>query len=51
MTFSKPLGDGFELRQLMPWINRGGHFILTEGVRNNCLAKSIYGGSKKITVS
>jgi hypothetical protein len=36
----------------MPRINRGGHFLLTEAVKNNHLAKSINrGGQRKRTAS
>jgi hypothetical protein len=28
----------------MPQINQDGHFLLTEAVKKNCLAKTIYGG-------
>ena len=35
-------GQTFKPPQLMPGINRGGHFLLTEAVTVNRLAKSIY---------
>jgi hypothetical protein len=42
-------GQEFQLPRLMPWINQGGRFILTEAFTINRLAKSIYrGGYKKI---
>jgi hypothetical protein len=37
-------GHAFQPPQLMPQINRGGHFLLTEAITVNRLAKSIYGG-------
>jgi hypothetical protein len=51
--FEIGLGGGrdFKPRRLMPDINRGGHFLLTETVTVN-LAKSIYrGGQPNATVS
>jgi hypothetical protein len=45
--FGMGLGDGqdFQPPRLMPEINRGGCFLLTEAVTINRLAKSIYGCS------
>jgi hypothetical protein len=42
----KGLGGGQAIQppRLMPGINRGGHFLLTEVVTGNRLAKSIYQG-------
>jgi hypothetical protein len=48
------LGDGqhFQPPQLMVGINWGGHFLLTETVAKNRLAKSInQGGHLKMSVS
>ena len=54
VIFKKTLGgrQKFQPPRLMPQINRGGHFLLTEAVTKNRLAKSIYGGGHyKITAS
>jgi hypothetical protein len=37
-------GQTFQPPWLMPWINQGGRFLLTEAITVNRLAKSIYGG-------
>jgi hypothetical protein len=44
-------GHHFQPPRLMPRINRGGCFLLTEAVKKNRLAKTIYGGGhyKKTT--
>ena len=37
-------GQHFQPPRLMPSINRGSYFLLTETVTVNCLVKSIYRG-------
>jgi hypothetical protein len=45
-------GQHFQPPRLMVGINRGGHFLLTEEVAKNCLAKSInQGGHLKMFAS
>jgi hypothetical protein len=44
-------GQKYKPPLLMRVINRGGHFLLTATATMNRLAKSIYEGGYKITVS
>jgi hypothetical protein len=53
MRFKNDLKDeqAFKPPRLMPVINRGGYFSLTEAVTANVLAKSIYRGGYNVTIS